>query len=550
MKKILTIVVFLIVNGAFSEIIRLNAPDVGEKTIEKIVTKEKKSVVCIEVPACDVQMMWMPSWRVPRQERKWLLKHNSAPQLSMPYVAYFNAVGRNSFSIGVSALENDVNVESKLNQEKGVWCVTITVAVQQDEEIQPYFITMDRRQKDWTQVLSDWRKSLKFENGNYPQDVWEPTYCSWYARHADITQDWVERTAEIAAELGFKTFILDDGWSYDDRKRVSPQTIVNWYQDVGKWDVFSKKKFPDFKTHRAKIRALGINYIVWTAPYFVGTRTLAYTQYGFDKKGDKPFEGNVLASPLDTEYMKSVDDQLVKLLKDSDLDGLKIDFLDSIAPSVEKPLGQKTHAYLKNLMAKLRKVKPNGLFEFRQGYATPITASLATQFRAGDVPFEWLPNLLRIAQIRLTMGDKVPIHSDPIFWSIYETEDNINRHFLASMAGVPMLSIDLESLSAKHKDLVKKWIDFYNANVKKFQLNGEWKVKYLTSSLQYVTSTIGNEILVIVNDPGVMDQMASLINNKKAVVLNLTYSELDFEGGRKVPPANAAIFNMNSAHGD
>jgi hypothetical protein len=143
------------------------------------------------------------------------------------------------------------------------------------------------------------------------------------------------------------------------------------------------------------------------------------------------------------------------------------------------------------------------------------------------------------------MGDKVPIHSDPIFWSIYETEDNINRHFLASMAGVPMLSIDLESLGAKHKDLVKKWIDFYNANVKKFQLNGEWKVKYLTGSLQYVTSTIGNEILVIVNDPGVMDEIASLINNKKAVVLNLTYSELDFEGGRKVSPANAAIFNLN-----
>jgi hypothetical protein len=68
--------------------------------------------------------------------------------------------------------------------------------------------------------------------------------------------------------------------------------------------------------------------------------------------------------------------------------------------------------------------------------------------------------------------------------------------------------------------------------------------------LQYVTSTIGNEILVIVNDPGVMDEIASLIDNKKAVVLNLTYSELDFEGGRKVSPANAAIFNLNSAHVD
>jgi alpha-galactosidase len=546
MKKFLAVAFLAVVTQAKTQVINLQAPQAGEKAVKRIVASENKSVVRIDVPACDIQMMWMPPWRAPRQERKWRLQYTSAPQLSMPYVAYFNIVGRNSFSIGVSALEYDVNIESKINQEKGVWQVTVTVAAQQGEIIKPFFVTMDRRDKAWTEVLADWRQTLEYKNGNYPEDAWMPAYCSWYARHADITQSWVERTAVIAAEMGFKTFILDDGWSYDDAKRVSPETIVDWYRDVGKWDVFSKKKFPDFKAHREKMRALNLNYIVWTAPYFVGTRALAYTQYGFDKKGDKPFEGNVLASPCDKEYMKEVDDQLVRLIKESDLDGLKIDFLDSVAPSVENPRALVTHAYLTNLMAKLRKVKPNGLFEFRQGYATPITASLATQFRAGDVPFEWLANLLRIAQIRLTMGDKVPIHSDPIFWSVYETDDNINRHFIASMAGVPMLSIDLESLPAKHRNIAKNWISFYKNYVKKFQLNGAWNVKYLGSSLQYVSSEVDDEILVIVNDPGIKEEVSSLIRNKKAVVLNLTYSELDFGNAKKVSPANAALFSKVS----
>ena len=86
----------------------------------------------------------------------------------------------------------------------------------------------------------------------------------------------MERTAAIAAELGFGTFILDDGWSYDEAKHVNPETIKTWYRDVGRWDAFSPLKFPDFQSHRERMRKLGLNYVVWVAPYFVGTRSEAF----------------------------------------------------------------------------------------------------------------------------------------------------------------------------------------------------------------------------------------------------------------------------------
>ena len=120
MKKFLAVAFLAVVTQAKTQVINLQAPQAGEKAVKRIVASENKSIVRVDVPACDIQMMWMPAWRVPRQERKWLLQYTSAPQLSMPYVAYFNMVGRNSFSIGVSALEYDVNIESKINQEKGV----------------------------------------------------------------------------------------------------------------------------------------------------------------------------------------------------------------------------------------------------------------------------------------------------------------------------------------------------------------------------------------------------------------------------------------------
>ena len=322
-------------------------------------------------------------------------------------------------------------------------------------------MTLDRRAVAWTTALADWRDALGYAKGRYPEAAWRPVYCTWYAAHAALAQDWVEEQARLAADLGFGTFILDDGWSYDERKRVNPSTIVDWYRDTGKWDAFSSAKFPDFKAHRERMRATGLKYMVWVAPYFVGSRSPIYAKYADRFTGQAPFEGNVLADPGDGVLMGAVGDQLVSLLSGADLDGLKIDFLDYIKPSVDRPRGGASLGFVTNLVARLRAVKPDCLIEFRQSYANPLTASLATQFRAGDVPFEWLDNLMRIAQIRLQMGDGVPVHADPICWSDTETADNIRRHFLAAMAGVPMLSMDLRKLTPAQKALVRRALDFY-----------------------------------------------------------------------------------------
>jgi len=48
-------------------------------------------------------------------------------KVDVPYVAYFNTAGRNAFSIGSASLGWDTQIGSKINQEKGVWEVTMTV---------------------------------------------------------------------------------------------------------------------------------------------------------------------------------------------------------------------------------------------------------------------------------------------------------------------------------------------------------------------------------------------------------------------------------------
>ena len=521
---------------------RIDLPKQGDVKVQTIDPDGGQKVsVSFDVPVSDIQQIWRPDYQQPFLERKWWMTANTSSMCDMPYMAFFNLAETNRLSFGAEALEWDCRISSKINQEKGVYAVTLTVAADAPGKIRPFKVTIDRRSVVWTDALADWRNSLSYSKGRYPEAAWKPVYCTWYAVHAALSQGWVERTGEIAAKLGFGTFILDDGWSYDESKRVNPDSIKEWYRDVGKWNGFSLEKFPDFKAHRERMRALGLKYLVWVSPYFIGTRSPAYAKWRGRLAGQEPFEGNVLTDVADAEMMESVTEQLVRLLKDSDLDGLKIDFLDYIKPSVEKPRSGFGYRYVRNLMNRLKSVKPEGLFEFRQSYATPLTLELGTQFRAGDVPFEWLCNIMRIAQIRLAVGDGVPVHADPIFWSQHETKDNIARHFMAAMAGVPMVSMDFERLPAWQKDEVAKWMRIYSQRIEPFQKKGRWNMVYRNGSLAYVTSIHGDEALAIIVDSSTsLKSLDCDLAGKRTIIMNLGYAPVCIQG-TLAAPAQAVI---------
>ena len=521
--------------------VALGIPAAGSRETKTVDPAGDDAVtVSFEVPISDIQQMWTPDLKQPFQDRKWWIFKDSAPQCDMPYLAFFNMAEENRFSFGSESLEWDNQIESKIDQERCVYRVKLTVVAGPKGKLRPFKVTFDRRPVAWTRALADWRDALAYPKGKYPEAAWRPVYCSWYAVHAAVTQDWTERTAAIAADLGFGTFILDDGWSYDEMKRVNPDTIKTWYRDVGQWTAFSKAKFPDFKAHRERMRKLGLKYIVWVAPYFLGTRSPAFAKWGYDKHPfTEPFEGNSLTDVANGRMMESVTEQLVTLLKTADLDGLKIDFLDYIKPSIKDPRGAASLVYIEDLMRRLREVKPDGIFEYRQSYATPIMAHLGTQFRAGDVPFEWLSNLMRIVQIRLTIGDRVPVHADPIYWSVTETDDNVDRHFMAAMAGVPMLSMDLEKMSPARRATVRAWLAYYAKHVEKFHRGGTWDAAYRNGGLAYFISRLGDESLVIVNDADAFAKIAGTFDAEKAVVLNLCFVDLKLPNGVRIAPAQA-----------
>ncbi len=478
------------------------------------------------VPILDMHGYWVPESRTPSTKIVWVIESKSAGQRAFPFIAFFNSRQINRLSAGLTNLTDDARILAKMNQEKCTYDITIEVALGKDS--QDFELVIDQRPQVWTDSLADWRKALPLPLPEFPEGAWEPVFCTWYAVHAAVTQDWVEKNAEVASRLGFRTLIIDDGWCFDVMKRVSPETISTWYEMIGDW-FLSEKKFPDFENHRKRVQAMGMKYLLWVAPFLIGAKSELYKQLA-DIVKPEYHEGCYTFDSSRKEAAKLLLGKMKHVIQDYGLDGLKVDFLDYIFPNMEEPRGEDTTHFIQELARTIREVKKDALIEFRQAYATPGMLAYGTQFRAGDVPFDFIDNFHRLAQIRISVGDGVPVHADPAYWHPQESPENISRHMIASLAGVPMLSMDLLAISETEQKIIRHWLGFYQAHRETFNY-GKWDVTYHQSGTAYAMVSNEKESIIILHD-SVRIGEALAKAAKHVFVLNLSPDELPLAGAK------------------
>lgn len=478
------------------------------------------------VPILDMHGYWVPESRTPSTKIVWVIESKSAGQRAFPFIAFFNSRQINRLSAGLTNLTDDARILAKMNQEKCTYDITIEVALGKDS--QDFELVIDQRPQVWTDSLADWRKALALPLPEFPEGAWEPVFCTWYAVHAAVTQDWVEKNAEVASRLGFRTLIIDDGWCFDVMKRVSPETISTWYEMIGDW-FLSEKKFPDFENHRKRVQAMGMKYLLWVAPFLIGAKSELYKQLA-DIVKPEYHEGCYTFDSSRKEAAKLLLGKMKHVIQDYGLDGLKVDFLDYIFPNMEEPRGEDTTHFIQELAKTIREVKKDALIEFRQAYATPGMLAYGTQFRAGDVPFDFIDNFHRLAQIRISVGDGVPVHADPAYWHPQESPVNISRHMIASLAGVPMLSMDLLAISETEQKIIRHWLGFYQAHRETFNY-GKWDVTYHQSGTAYAMVSNEKESIIILHDSARIGEALAKAA-KHVFVLNLSPDELPLAGAK------------------
>ena len=497
----------------------------------------KRGTVKLSMSIADVHSYWHSFLPSAGERIPWTIETAFAAQRGMPFVTFFNTANINKLAIGLVNCDCDCKFSGKMNQETG--CYDITWEISASEGIKNFSFWYDQTSRPWQDEIPLWRERLENISCDYPAYVWEPVFCTWYAVHGALTQEWTEKTAAKAADLGFKTFILDDGWCYPDMKRVSPTTIGTWYEKIGDWQV-DTGKFPDFKGHVERVQKMGLKYLLWVAPYLIGDHSAMY-----EKLKNIPgalfgeyLEGYYKLAPENAEASEPMLDLMEGLLKEYKLDGLRVDFLDQIHPDIDDPRAEACYKFTAELAKRIRKQKSDAMIEFRQSYAVPRMLACGTQFRAGDAPFDFLLNLRRIAQIRLALGDGVPVHADPAYWPADELPVNISRHFIAMMAGVPMLSVELADLSAEAESICRFWIGFYQKH-SGFLRSARWKFDYTGGQLGSAVGINNSRSLAIVCDPCRVPELPT-----SGWVLNMSYAPLT------VPGAEVFDWNGNALAGD
>ena len=493
------------------------------------------------VPVKELTSVWhsdlsaMPPMKLP-----WAESFSCGATKSFPLLCFLDQRASVSASLGLTDMIDDCTVTAKMNQESCAYEVTFSIVISPETEEFEVFIYVPAPGKKLplAEVLSLYRKTVIPVIPAYPENAWKSVYCTWYAVHAALTDEYMLNNAREASGLGFGTFIVDDGWCFEEAKRVTPETLPDWYRDIGDWE-YSEKKLPCLKENIKKIREYGLTCLFWVAPFFCGRRSKLAgmaKEYLTDLH-----EGQRIYDVKESSVTEKVVESICSVYKELDLDGLKIDFIDTVLPNPEKPRCRIAYTAVKDLIDRVKTHKKEALFEFRQRYATPLMASLATAFRAGDVPFDYMENFSRCVQIRLLMGDRIPVHADPVYFNREETLEAVGRHLIAALAGVPMVSMELNSIREEHKKVIKNYLAFYRENQHILNM-GHWEFDFHNNFASSASCTLENEKIVILADSSVFEKVLKDFSGN-ITILNMTMDQIFSPAGRNFDALGANSIN-------
>lgn len=314
--------------------------------------------------------------------------------------------------------------------------------------------------------VSEWWEEYGYTFPACPAEAEDALYSSWYNFHQAPDEERLYNDLKIASELGFRTVILDDGWQFAGPSSGS-------YSQCGEWQV-SPDKFPDFKAFTEQVHRLGMKLLVWFSVPFVGVDSPVYRRFEgkylyTDRKG-------MMAGVVDPRYPEVrayIKETYKRFLRDYDIDGFKLDFIDSFRPGdttaefneeMDCPtVEEAVKRLLEEIEEELAAIKPGLLFEYRQNYVGPAINRFGNMLRVADCAYDAMSNRIGIADLRL-MGYPVAVHSDMLFWSKHEKISLCARQLLNILFGVPQISVILADSTQEQKELLKHYLDYWTEN--------------------------------------------------------------------------------------
>ena len=431
-----------------------------------------KFTVAFAVPQGDVRHVWYTAAEHGFVPPEWHScgHHRTSIATGMPLVALVGLNDENRLAVVCSEASRVLDMAAGIVEETGKVRFLIGFFNAPEAPLRHYeaLLRLDARPCFFADAVREASAWLSSQPGYAPcvapPAAFEPLYSSWYGFHQDVHAADLEAECAEAVKDGMRVIILDDGWQTDDNSRG--------YAFCGDWEV-ARRRFPDgMAAHVARVHALGMKYLVWYSVPFVGWKSRNYDRFkGKFLAEIQHFSASVL-DPRFPEVRAFLADTYEHALREWDIDGFKLDFIDRFRFDGEDPamkedfagrdirsLPEAVDALFREIMRRLRAIKPDILVEFRQSYIGPAIRAYGNMFRAGDCPGDPCANRIRISNLRLTSGASA-VHSDMLMWHPSATPEAAAQQVLASLFGVIQYSMRLRGLPAAHHAMMRHWISF------------------------------------------------------------------------------------------
>ena len=323
--------------------------------------------------------------------------------------------------------------------------------------------------------------------------------------------------------------IVDDGWQSADG--------VCTYASCGDWEVAPNRSL-DMASHVKRIHDMGMKYMLWYSVPFVG-----FESKNYPKLKDKClYSNNILeAAVLDPrfpEVREFLTNLYCKALKDWNLDGFKLDFIDRLAmpenivdPAIAenyagrdyKNISQATDVLMTGIMEALKAIKPDILIEFRQKYIGPAIRKYGNMLRAADCPGDIIANRVRIADLRLSSG-KTAVHGDMLRWDYNEPVQSAAKQLLAVLYSVPQISVKFNEIPSDHKEMISYRLNFYKKHIDSL-VKGKFIPYYPELNYPLLRGESKNEAITTIYINNYLVSCSKLATNFNEIIINASCTE-------------------------
>jgi len=454
----------------------------------------------------------------------------------MPLYAFLDANDRSRMTVACSESCRKTEFRAQISEKRmGFQCsfsfFSVPEAPMKEYAVE---IRLDSRDIFYGDAIGDASEWMCRASGvrpmEAPETAFDPLYSTWYTFHQDVSGALVEEECRLAAKLGMRTLITDDGWQID--QPIGKRTEVG-YMFCGDWA--AGRNFPDMAAHVRRVHALGFKYMLWYSVPFIGEKSANFARFkGKFLPAENSCDGGWVLDPRFPDVREFLVNTYEKAVREWDLDGLKLDFIGRFTLKGADPAVLENYAgrdirciplaverLLTDVMARLKAIKPDILIEFRQPYIGPCIRKFGNMIRATDCPLSMVENRTRIARLRLTSGNTA-VHSDMLEWRSDETPESAARCIINSLFGVVQYSVRLKTLPESHRRMLAHWIRF-SQDHRQALLHGKFRAHYPAADYPLLEGESEEERIFCVYQPNLAVDVGK--PDRRVIVVNGAFTD-------------------------